>query len=1025
MGEDSRTIRFNRDIRPILSETCFRCHGPDEHARQADLRLDSAEGASEDFGGYRPIEPGDLENSEAWQRIVSDDVDSLMPPPESHLVLTSDQKNLIKQWIEQGAEYEGHWAFETPVRPEVPLLGDDWGNGAVDAFVLRRMREEGLEASPEAVPASLIRRLSFDLLGLPPSANQVKRFVADYASRGEEAWQDTITHMLDSSHFGERMAVPWLDQARYADTNGYSIDGGRDMWLWRDWVIHAYNENIPFDRFLVHQIAGDLLPNATEAERIATGFSRNHMVTHEGGTIPEENLTNYVADRVKTTSEVFLGLTMGCAQCHDHKYDPISQKEYYQFFAFFNELSDKGLDGNAGINPAPRIMANTVLPKTELPGLRSELAQSEEGLTKIDERFDRWLSETRLKEQKRGDQFQTHHLNALDVSSPNRPGEFVVQTDGSVFLGEPSGGLNAMSHVLELPKDLEPSQTIDGIRIRFFPHGEGDKKQLTPHSFKVPRVTTVLVSAGELPAKQVDIYRQVGFSQATASSSASDASPANVLDERNTGWWMPVESNQEQHLTLTFDEPVSVDRIPYLSVMVFFGTAKSMPHQWKIEAFSGKDTDSVYEPNVVSALLKEKQDWTDVERKLVQEVYQRTSPTLERLRVRIANLKHRIDVLTKPHSTMVMDTAKKPRETFVLARGQYDAREEKVSPDTVAILPPIHSSQPGSEDNASTSKWNRLDLARWMVRADHPLTARVAVNRIWAMIFGNGIVANSADFGSQGSFPSHPDLLDYLAVEFIDNGWDQKRLIRQFVSSATYRQDSSSTSRKRTIDPDNRLLSRGTRFRLPAEFVRDHALAVSGLLVPRIGGPSVHPYQPAGLWKEVSHFGSTPATNQVFVQDHGEKLYRRSLYTIVKRTSPHPAMSAFDAPNREMCTVQRGETNTPLQALVTLNDTQFVEAARVFAADLLRDSSLSNERSRLKSAFERVTSRLPQQDELELLSGLLSKERQRFEQSPDLASELTAVGEWPVDRGLNAIEHAAWIQVATLLFNLSETLSRQ
>lgn len=1028
-----RPVKFNRDIRPIFSETCFHCHGPDEEGRRAGLRLDTAEGAREDLGGYQPIFPGDLGKSEAWQRIISDDTDLLMPPPESHLVLTEDQKQLVRRWIEEGAEYEGHWAFVPPTKPDVPdaIFEDDhgqrWGKNAIDAFVATRMTEAGLSPSKEANPRTLIRRLFLDLTGLPPSVEQVRAFVDDYETRGEAAWQDQITDLLDSPHFGERMAIPWLDQARYADTNGYSIDGGRDMWLWRDWVIHAYNENLPFDQFLVHQIAGDLLPDATDAHRIASGFNRNHMVTHEGGTIPEENLTNYAADRVKTTSEVFLGLTMGCAQCHDHKYDPISQKEYYQFFAFFNELSDKGLDGNGGKNPAPSIMATTVLPKDELPPLRSELKTLRQRWTETTDGFNEWLADARAREAARGKQFQLHHLKTLDVSSPNRPGEYTIEEDGSVLVKKPAGGLNAMSHALELPVNSQPNQTINGIRIRFFPYGDGKTKRLSPHKgVHAPRVTTVLVSAGELPAKQVDIYRQKSFSQATASSAAADRSPRHVLNETNQNWWRPAETDQEQHLTLTFDEPVDPDKTPYLSVMVFFGKRDSLPHHWKIEAFSGVDTDSVHPADVSRLIAMQPDQWNGAQREQVMEVFRRNAPSLHRMRIRMANLQERIDVLTEPHPTMVMDVAKKPRETFVLARGQYDAHGEKVSPETLAVLPKLRTqSSPTSSDDLSPPRASRLDLARWMIDPQHPLTARVAVNRIWALLFGNGIVSTSADFGSQGEWPSHPDLLDYLATTFVQNGWNQKELIRTIVSSATYRQDSFASEENRTMDPKNRLLARGPRYRLSAELVRDQALAVSGLLVPRIGGPSVHPYQPAGLWKEVSHFGSTPATKQVYVQDHGEKLYRRSLYTITKRTSPHPSMTAFDAPNREMCTVQRGVTNTPLQALVTLNDTQFVEAARVFAENLLRDEALADDTQRMERAFEQTTSRLPVRKETDLLLGLLDDERQRLRNAPDEATRTVRVGEWPVADELDPVQHAAWTQIASLLFNLSETLTRQ
>ncbi len=1013
-----RPVRFNRDIRPILSEACFSCHGPDDHGRRADLRLDLAEGATADLGGYRAIAPGRLADSEAWARIVSQDADELMPPPESHLALTDEQKQLIRRWIEEGAEYEGHWAFQAPDRPVVPEFKAPKSQirNPIDAFVLARLEEEGMAPSPEADPRILIRRLNLDLLGLPPTLEEVERFAADYRERGEEAWRETVDRLLDSPHFGERMALPWLDQSRYADTNGYSIDGGRDMWLWRDWVIHAYNRNLPFDRFVVEQLAGDLLPDATEAQRVATGFNRNHMITHEGGTIPEENLTNYAADRVQTAGEVFLGLTMACAQCHDHKYDPISIKEYYEFFAFFNELSDKGLDGNSGINAVPAILASTVLPTGEVAGLEAELAQCRAELTASEEGFVEWLAGMRAKEAKRGEGFERRTVEMLDVSSPNQPGHFEFHADGQVVLGRPARGLNAFSHAMRLPA----GRPVEGIRIRFFPYlpegaKEGAEARLTPHPDGLPKVTTVLVSAGEQPAKQVDFHRQLVLAQATASSSPANARPDGILDERNLHWWEPVDPLVPQHLTVTFAEPVDPASDPYLTVMIFYGLNDSMPFHWSIEAFSGADPDSVFPTETAEALARPESEWSEAERALVMEAFRARAPQLERLRIRIANLSDRIEALTRPHSTMVMDTAEKPRQTHVLDRGQYDMPLEKVLPGTPRVLPPLA---------AEGEKATRLDLARWLVQPDHPLTARVAVNRLWALFFGTGLVATSADFGSQGEWPSHPELLDWLATEFTASGWDQKTLVRRIVGSATYRQDSSATPAQLERDPRNRLLGRGPRFRLPAEFVRDQALATSGLLVPRIGGPSVQPYQPPGLWKEVSHFGSTPATKQVFVQDRGEKLYRRSLYTIVKRTSPHPAMSAFDAPNREMCIVQRGVTNTPLQALVTLNDPQFAEAARVFAAKLLRETIADDETARLRTAFARVTGREPSDSELGVLDSFLRDESRRYRDDPAAARQLVAVGEFPLADDLDPAEQAVWTQVAALLFNLSETLSR-
>ena len=1046
---DDGSISFNRDVRPILAETCFHCHGPDEEGREAELRLDIESSASEDRGGYRAISPGDLKASEAWSRIVSDDDDMLMPPPESHLSLNKEQKAVLKQWIVEGAQYEGHWAFASPHAPDIPDIQSEgshyasWVRNEIDSFVLAGLVKAGVSPSVEADPRTLIRRLTFDLTGLPPTFEETRRFIRDYETHGERAYQGAVHRLMHSPHFGERMTVPWLDQARYADTNGYSIDGGRDMWLWRDWVIQAYNDNMPFDQFLREQLAGDLLPNATEAQLIATGFNRNHMITHEGGTIPEENLTNYVADRVKTTSEVFLGLTFGCAQCHDHKYDPISQKEYYEFFAFFNELDDRGLDGNAGRNAMPQVVASSVMARGELKSVNAELAAARVELSNTTRGFDEWVAEERSQEKLRGDGFHYVDAELLDASAPNRPGSYEFDSNGTVSLSDPSKGLAGFSHSIQLRQgDQQASKAISGISIEFDPQpvpgaaGQGTAEStepvlsLTPFSEGVPKITAVLVSANNQPADQVDYHGQCKFVSATASTSANGHAASSVLDERNVHWWQPSEKEKKQCLTLTFDQAVNSEKTPFLSVLIFFGKNQSLPFRWRVRPYTGHDPQSKWDDFIAAALLEDQSLWSKDTREKLLSVFRQTAPSLSSLRTQISNLEERQHVLTKKYSTMVMNTSSKPRETFVLTRGQYDAPSIRVTPQTPQVLPPLRleSDEERLSDKNKDSKKRqptRLDLADWMTDSNHPLTARVAVNRIWSLFFESGIVATSADFGSQGEYPSHPELLDYLATRFVSHGWNQKELIQMIVSSATYRQQSVTTAEQLAVDPGNRLLGRGPRFRLPAEFIRDQALAVSGLLVPRVGGPSVHPYQPHGLWKEISHFGSTPATKQVFVQDHGEKLYRRSLYTIVKRTSPHPAMAAFDAPNREMCVVDRSKTNTPLQALVTLNDPQFTEAARVFASFILQEQTANGDRSRIEQAFERISSRPPTGPEVTMIAQLLDAERARFQKSPIDAERVLAVGEYPVTDDLDPVEHAAWTQIATLLLNLSEVLTRQ
>ena len=1032
-GNSSGRVSFNKDIKPILSETCFHCHGPDERGRRADLRLDTIEGATQQRGDLVAIMPHNASNSEVWRRITNSDPNLMMPPLESHLVLTDDQKSLLKRWIDEGAVYEGHWSFTAPTSPAVPKInftdeskGTHWVRNPIDSFIAEKLVAANMAPAAEADPRTLIRRLSLDLTGLPPTVGDVEKFVKDFRNRGDAAYQELVTRLLDSNHFGERMAVSWLDQARYADTNGYSIDGGRHMWLWRDWVIQAYNDNMPFDQFLMEQLAGDLMPERTDAQLIATGFNRNHMITHEGGTIPEENLVNYAADRTKTTAEVFLGLTVGCAQCHDHKYDPISQQEYYQLYAFFNQLDENGLDGDWGQNAAPSISAKTVLRTDEIETLDKDLEILQRELETSREGFDEWLDQQRNKEMARGIDFEFVESQMLAVSSPNETYSF--EPDNSVKPPRQEGGLVSVSHSIRLQSDATSDGTmVSGVRIEFLPErvdGEGEEKlALTPFNDGVPKISTVLVSATAQPTDQVDYHRQLNYSKVTASSHADGHGIETILDESNVKCWQPNQKNEPQHITLTFSNPVSVEDTPYISVLVVFGTSQSMPFHWRVRPFSGNDPDSQWSEDVINTINTPEEEWDTQSREKVLTAFRDSADSLAPLRLRIANLQDRRNVLTANHSAMVMNTKQNPRETFVLERGQYNSPTIRVLPGTPSVLPQLFSS-PAREEEQSTNV-TRLDLAKWLVRPDHPLTSRVAVNRFWKLFFGTGIVATSADFGSQGEFPSHPELLDYLATHFIEIEWDQKQLIREIVSSATYRQESSADSYQLEIDPMNRLLGRGPRFRLPAEFIRDQALSVSGLLVPRIGGPSVQPYQPPGLWKEVSHFGSTPATKQVYIQDHGEGLYRRSLYTVVKRSSPHPAMMAFDAPNRETCTVDRGVTITPLQALVTLNDPQFSEAARVIAQRLLEDRTLTDDRERLERAFEMVLSRAPNTVELQAVMNLLRAERNRYSHSPESAKASISVGEAPRASRIDPVEQAALMQAVTLLLNLSEALTRQ
>ncbi len=1032
---------YNRDVRPILSDKCFRCHGFNEASRQADLRLDVAEAAYADRDGVVAIAPGDLTGSEIWRRITSTDEAEQMPPPDSHQALNDEQKEILRRWIEQGAKYAQHWSFVPPTKATLPGVADEsWPRNEIDRFVLARLDAETLKPSPAADRRTLIRRLSLDLTGLPPNAAEVEAFVAD---QGEHAYDQLVDRLLESPHFGERMALDWLDAARYADTNGYSIDGGRHLWLWRDWVIDAFNRNLSYDQFLVEQLAGDLLPRPSDAQLIATGFQRNNMVTHEGGTIPEENLTNYNVDRVKTLGESVLGLTLACAQCHDHKYDPLTQRDYYHLFAYFNTVSDQGLDGDGGRNPRPVFETKTVLPANDLAIMHNKIAALHEQLAHpAAATVAAWEADQRRELDLRGKDFELHGTELLKVSTPNAGAGFDIDEARYVRIAQPAE-LLAYDVSLRLPK---LSQPVTGLRIVFHPVPEapgggwgfgtasdtpaGSENEKPPQPGKGNFVlTSFSASAEAVPGDQINLNRISRLDHATANCWDPRYRPENVLDTRNENGWSPeLAHDGPAHITLTFAEPLDSAATPFVAAHVNFGHGRKLvAARFEMFAVTGQDDGSPLPESIITILETPARDRDTQQQGELQAYYSAHAPATEPLRVSLANHEERLDTLTKKFPTMVMDQAEKPRETFILTRGDYAQPGEKVGTGTPAVLQPLPADAPA----------NRLGLARWIVMRKNPLTARVAVNRFWQLFFGTGIVATTADFGAQGEWPSHPELLDWLAVEFMDSGWDVKALVRKIVTSATYRQSSHVGESLRDShlsvgdtqlrdlleqDPANRLFARGPRFRLPAEFIRDAALKVSGLLVDWQGGPSVNPYTPGDLWREVSHYGSTPATAQTFVQDHGEKLYRRSLYTYWKRTVPPPNMVAFDAPNRENCVVARPSTTTPLQALVLLNDVQFVEAARAFAERVVSHSEKDSER--LRWAFLECVSRPPSDREFAVLSRALERERARYTADESAARGFLALGESPRDETIPPAEHAAWSQVATLLLNLSETVTR-
>jgi hypothetical protein len=941
-----------------------------------------------------------------------------MPPVDSHHELSAEQKEILRRWIAEGAKYAKHWSFLPPVKAAVPSVSDPaWVRNDIDRFVLARLDAERLKPSPEADRRMLIRRLFLDLTGLPPSAEEVEEFVAD---ESEDAYKRIVDQLLASPHYGERMALDWLDSARYADTNGYSIDGGRHMWLWRDWVIDAFNRNLPYDRFLVEQLAGDLLPDRTEAQLIASGFQRNNMVTHEGGTIPEENLANYNFDRVKTLGEAVLGLTVGCAQCHDHKYDPITQRDYYRLFAYFNTLSDAGLDGNSGVNPRPFIEAKTVLPADELPELEARIATIKKQLQEPDdEAVEAWLHDQLEALELRGREMELHLAELLKVSTPNSGSGFDIEDDRFVKIAG-AGGLVAYDVSMRLPETTNP---ITGLRIVFHPDpsapgaGWGFGKMAKPEPDAGEKGTFVFTSfsasAESVPGDQVNLNLLREVRRVTANTWREDYPPEGVLDTGVSGWSPQITHDGPAHITATFAEPIDPANTPFLTAQVNFGVnAPLVAARFEFIAVTGEDDGSTLPTDLIQLVQKSASEPNPKEQQRIRKHFAEHSDATKPLRIELANLLERKRVLTEKFTTMVMDEAATPRETFILERGNYASPAEKVSAGTPEVLPPLPDGAPA----------NRLGLAKWVVQPSHPLTARVAVNRFWQTLFGAGLVRTAADFGNQGTWPTHPELLDWLAVDFVESGWDVKALVRKIVTSATYRQSSATDDATLARDPGNELLARGPRFRLPAEFIRDAALKTSGLLVERIGGPSVNPYTPGDPWREISHYGSSPATAQAFIQDHGEKLYRRSLYTYWKRTAPPPNMAAFDAPNRETCIVQRPATITPLQSLVLLNDVQFVEASRALAERIITHSD--QDAARFEWAFDECVSRPPTEKELVVLSTTLGRERRRYAADEDAARKYLANGESPRNEEIPVAEHAAWSQVAAILMNLSETVTR-
>ncbi|MSR47790.1 MAG: DUF1553 domain-containing protein [Planctomycetes bacterium] len=1163
-------IRYDRDIRPLLADRCFTCHGPDDSKRRGKLRLDDPEFALAQREHGAALVPGDVDASELWARVTHESAKKRMPPADSRKKpLTQDEQELLRRWIEQGAKYETHWSFTAPTRPDLPTVRHpDWSKNPIDRFIAQKLEAQGVPPGALADRATLLRRLFLELTGLPPTLEELDAFVADARPDAYERQVDRIfAEEPYKSRYAERMATPWLDAARYADTCGIHTDAGRQIWPWRDWLLGALRDNLPFDRFVTEQLAGDLLPDATEATRIASGFHRNHVTTDEGGAIAEEYLVEYAVDRVATTGSVFLGLTVGCARCHDHKYDPLTQRDFYSLYAFFNSIEEPGLysqlpDSNRAFEPAMKVPSTAM--RERLVALDGDLVKAREALS-VESPEEREQEQRFFAERSAGASWAKLELVKATAASG---ATLAPQADGSLL----ASGTNPATDDFE----IQMRTSAAGLRLLRVealvdPSLQG-RVGRAPNGNAVLSGVTVTATSLTKPARTETV--RFGWAWANVEQMDGDYRAVNVLDAGQLdgsarGWAVAgheqpgdrtlllladqpfgFAGGSELQVTLQFRstyaqytfgrvrvgvaaladealatlpavwsgtyvagsfaatlgrdqvydavfgpeqatrfdfaarfgaalvgwrfEPSIVDGqianlqggvgANYLARRLFVPTARRLvaslgsddsfrlfldgvevagkptdrgvaPDQERLEfdvaagehllvlkiGNTGGPTSSYWRPlpaegelagPLVATLLPAETRSVELTAALHEAWKQSYSPGFRERRERFAAVeRERAEVEARTPQTMVMQELATPRPTFVLMRGEYDKADpsrpvERAVPASLGRLP----------DGAPK---NRLGLAQWLTSAEQPLTARVAVNRWWELLFGTGLVATSEDFGFQGEWPSHPELLDWLAVELRDGGYDMQRLLRLIVTSATFRQSAVVRSEVAARDPGNRWLGWFPRRRLDAEQLRDQALYTAGLLIEQFGGPSVKPYQPDGLWNEVA----MPASNtRFFVRGGGDELWRRSVYTYWKRACPPPALQTFDAPTREFCTIRRTPTSTPLQALALWNDEQLVEAARLLAERTLREGG--DDAARLTRMHRRCTARGPTPQELDRLAAALQRFRARYAADPVAAAQLVEVGESPTSADLPAPELAAWTLIASALQNLDATITR-
>ena len=1052
-------IDFNFHVRPILSDRCFSCHGPDANSRQAELRLDleSEAFASLASGKGKAFVSGNVGRSVAIQRILTDDQEILMPPPESHLTLTDKEKAILIKWVQQGAKWKEHWAFSKPQMPNIPQSSAHaaLAKNPIDHFVFEKLEEKNLAPSALANKEQLLRRVSLDLTGLPPNVEEVEAFVADTS---EKAYEIVVDRLLASEAAAERLAMDWMDVARYADSHGLHADGWRMMWPWRDWVIDAFHQNMPYDQFVTEQLAGDLLPNATHSQKLATAFNRNHPMTAEGGVIDEEFRLNYVFDRAETVGTAFLGLTLNCARCHDHKFDPLSQKEYYQISSFFNNIKELGMTGNDGnYGPMLSVADQETQEKINLLQERITKKEREVALSKQEiastKDFIKGLPAQDIIHGK-----QYHY--PLESIRERRPKEkagtwyfrnsidnnYVVDNTLMAFSHRPSTSVEG-----KVGNALQFEGNFDWLHLRktglLEIYDSYSAAMWINTSKKKEGLTQSLLSTA---GTKDEFWRGWDYyldSHNRLNVRLIHCLPHNYLHVRTLD---SIEVNQWQHVAFTYDGSghaegfrlyidgeasetlVEFDQL-YKSIFPTNAPDKQSDKRpirvsTSYRAFTGEygvfkgkiDEIRLFERDlsaleigiIAGNLSPEKLEQHPRQQELLSEYWLKRDVRLRKEEQKLYDLrKDWLEIMNTIPEVMVMEELPTPRKAYAYGRGEYDAPMYEVFPATPEAVLSFPEDLPK----------NRLGFAQWLFDENNPLTARVTVNRYWQLLFGTGLVKTVQDFGVQGELPSHPTLLDWLAIHFMESDWDVKHLLKTMVMSHTYQQDSKASKDLLEKDPENRLMARGPSYRLPAEMIRDNALVASGLIAHEVGGESVRPYQPEGLWIEKSTFSARLLR---YKESEGDNLYRRSLYTFVKRTSPHPAMTAFDAPNRDFCVVKREKTNTPLQALVLMNDPQFVEAARVMAQKVQQVAE-GNLKAQLTYAWKASIGRSPSSKEVGFLLEFFQHQLDTFQDAPEKAKELLAIGKHPQDPSLDQAYTAALTMVNSTILNHDEAYMKR